>query len=735
EFSAMVRKDFPDMPLLIQSSDRTNKIDAKKLGAGFLDKRSPTLAQDFRKILNEVFYFGDYRVTNGKNPNVYKIKSLSSLVDTFTELPADVVVENIRNGQLCRWLRARTDIKLANGLSELNTVGADIETTKIQIIELIKKYRKWNHRGSITAYSPKYFKDYSNFSKIGGGSIGGKARGLAFIDKSLAAYFNVNKYPGINVSIPATLVLATDLFDSFINDNDLLEFAAKPDLTNQQVVDRFIQYNLPEETLEPIREFIQQIKVPLAVRSSSVLEDSLYQPFAGIYATIMLPNDHPDEDVRYNNLLYAVKCLYASTYFREPKSYIKNTNYHIEDEKMAVVIQEVVGKRRGDRFYPDFSGVARSYNYYPFGGSKAEEGVVSLATGLGKIIVDGGQSITYSPANPMVLPQYNTVDDYLKNSQHEMWAIQMGLDEFIDINNEEQYLTKVDLKTAEEDGVLLYTGSTYIPENHQIYDGISRYGPRVITFAHILKNNVFPLNDLIKDLLKIGEHAVGAPVEIEFSVTLGSDSPYPANFGFLQVRPCTGKGELIEVQFDRFTEASVFCQSDQILGNGEITDIKDILFVKPDKFDPAKTPLIANEIGEFNKKLKKKLSPYLLAGPGRWGSSESWLGIPVQWDQIDNAKVMIETSHSKMSPDPSQGSHFFHNITSLRIGYFTIPPKSKTSMIDWDWLRRQPFVEETDYVRHVRFDSGFMIKMDGRTGKGVILKPGIMGVMSRMFPI
>ncbi len=730
-----IRENKPEIPVLMQSSDQAKKEQAKSVKAGFLYKLSPTLIKDFRKLLLDRFYFGDLNFRDGGNKVIAKASNLDTLVKVIKEIPDDMLIKYLKNGDLVRWLRARTDIRLADRIAEIDFRRLPPEEVEEAISELVKNYRRWVRRGSITNYSPKLFKAISNFSRIGNGSIGGKARGLAFIDRSLAAYMDTERYKRIQVSIPTTLVLATEIFDKFIEKNNLLKTGLDRGLSNQQIVDEFVKHELPSEIMQPIRDFLKQVKVPLAVRSSSLLEDALYQPFAGIYATILLPNDHEDDEVRLNTLLYAVKCIYASTYFKNAKAFIRNTNYHTEDEKMAVIIQEVHGKPYEDRFYPDFSGVARSYNYYPFGGAKPEEGIVNLALGLGKTIVDGGMTINFSPSNPKVLPQFKSAKDMFDNSQKEFWALKLGIDEFLDIENEEQYMKQYPINEAEKDGVLNYTGSTYSVENDTVSDGIVRSGPRIVNFAHILKNEVFPLNSLIKDLLTLGEHAMGFPVEIEFSVTLNHERVYPVKFSVLQIRPCISKAEVVDFKFDDFVNTSKICQSDHVLGNGEITTIRDILYVKPDSFDPSKTPVIADEVGEFNKTFKDRDEPYLLIGPGRWGSSESWLGIPVEWNQIDQAKVIIEAAHDKMNPDPSQGSHFFHNITSLRIGYFTIPKRRDKSFIDWNWLKTQKSVEETSYLKHVKLDNNLMIKIDGRKGIGIILKPDVKGVMSRMFPI
>lgn len=550
----------------------------------------------------------------------------------------------------------------------------------------------------------------------------GKARGLAFLDRVLLHYFDPSIFPGVTVSIPRTVVIGTDVFDEFIRENDLLEFAVE-DHTDSHIINAFIKASLPPKILGDLRDFVTHVKVPLAVRSSSLLEDSLYQPFAGIYSTKMLPNDQFDDGARFLNLVNAIKFVYASTFFREAKSYIQNTPHRVEDEKMAVIVQTVVGRHHRNRFYPDFSGVGRSYNFYPAGGAKPEDGVANVAVGLGKTVVDGGVSLHFSPEYPAVLPQFASVKDMLNFSQKEFYAIAMNHVASVAFLEEDQYLVRLGLDAAEKDGVLQYLASTYSIANDQVYDGITQEGPRIVNFAHILKNEIFPLAKLLSTLLSLGQEAMGNPVEIEFAATFAAATIFPAQFSVLQIRPLVVHDELVPIDLDERKRESALCFSEKVLGNGRIENIRDIVFVKRDGFDMSQTPKIAQEIGKINKSLREEKRPYLLIGPGRWGSSDPWLGIPVKWNQISNAKVIVEAHLAGIFIDPSQGSHFFQNLTSLRIGYFTVPANAELGFVDWSWLDAAKAETQAQYIKHVRLNHPLVVQMDGRKGLGMVIKP------------
>ena len=722
-FVKAVLAEKPHLPVLLQSSDTGAERMSRDIGVTFISKNSPTLLRDLNGFLSTSFGFGDLVLTDERTAVETRIATINQLFTAIADLPDDVLAATLARGDLDRWLRARTEFALANSVHEFfSQVPQPISALGSKLRKIISDVRTASHRGSIVTYSRHFHGDYSQFSVIGGGSVGGKARGLAFMDRILAKYFDPGKFPGVSVAIPRTLVLGTDVFDDFIRENDLLP-AAVGDHSDSHIANLFIKASLPGRIVGDLRDFIENVKVPLAVRSSSLLEDSLYQPFAGIYATKMLPNDQTGDDIRFLNLVNAIKFVLASTFFRQANSYISSTPYRIEDEKMAVVIQPVVGKLHRDSFYPDFSGVARSYNYYPVGQANPEDGVVNIALGLGKTVVDGGGSLRFTPAFAGILPQFTSIKDMFKFSQREFYAIAMRHVASIAFLEEDQYLVKLGTDRAEADGVLQFLASTYSREDDAVYDGISRSGPRIITFAHILKNDIFPLAKILIDLLKLSSAAMNCAVEMEFAGILDAEHALPAQFSILQVRPMVVQDELVKVELDDRQHEVALCFSDRVLGNGVSQTIRDIVFVKPAVFDAARSPQIAVEVDRLNSRLREAGTPYLLIGPGRWGSTEPWLGIPVKWGQISGVKVMVEVSLPNMDVDPSQGSHFFQNMTSLGIGYFTVPMDRAHGFIDWPWLEAQVAADETGFLKHVRLPQPITVMIDGRKSRGVIFKP------------
>ncbi len=720
---ALARK--PHLPILLQSSDEGAEDLARGAGIPFLSKNSPTLLRDLRSYLSTSFGFGDLVLPGEGSFAEVRIANLNQLYSEAAQLPENTVQAALASGEIDRWLRVRTEFALANSVQDsfLHEPRSFVAAGK-RLKKMISASRADSRRGSIVPYSRFFHEEYSQFSLIGSGSIGGKARGLAFMDRILARYFDPGKFTGVTVSIPRTLVLGTDVFDDFMRENDLLPQAVM-DHSDSHMANLFIKAALPGKIVGDLRDFIRNVKVPLAVRSSSLLEDSLYQPFAGIYATKMLPNDQAGDDVRFLNLVNAIKFVYASTFFRQAKSYINSTPHRVEDEKMAVVIQPVVGQLHSDCFYPDFSGVARSYNYYPVGQAQPEDGVVNVALGLGKTVVDGGVSLRFTPAFAGILPQFTSVKDMFQFSQRDFYAIAMHHVASIAFLEEDQYLVKFGLDRAEKDGVLEYLASTYSRENDAVYDGLGFPGPRIVNFAHILKNEVFPLARIVADLLQLSSEAMNCAVEAEFAATLDPQNVFPAQFSILQIRPLVVQDELVQVDLDERQKESAFCFSDRVLGNGVSQTIRDIVFVKPSAFDAARSPEVAGEVDKLNSRLRAENAPYLLIGPGRWGSTDPWLGIPVKWSQISGVKVVVEASQPSMNVDPSQGSHFFQNMTSLRIGYFTVGMDRARGFIDWPWLEALPIADETPFLKHIRLAEPVSVMIDGRKSQGVILKPGV----------
>ncbi|MGB2986756.1 MAG: PEP/pyruvate-binding domain-containing protein [Phycisphaerae bacterium] len=569
-------------------------------------------------------------------------------------------------------------------------------------------------------FDRKFFDSDQDFTLIGSGALGGKAQGLAFIKGVLERDLPADTFSGIEVGVPRLTVITTDHFDRFMQRNDLRERAFS-DAPDDRIAHAFQSAELPVEIVGDLRGLIEKVHTPLAIRSSSLLEDALHHPFAGVYATKMIPNNQLDATTRFRKLVEAIKFVYASTFFKGAKSYMKAIGHGLENEKMAVIIQEVVGRRYGDRFYPTLSGVARSYNFYPTGRARPEHGVVNLALGLGKTIVDGGVSWTYSPAFPAVAPPYGSIGELLKQTQTVFWTVNMGKPPSYDPIHETEYLVRASLENAEADGTLRYVASTYIAASDRLNMGIGSPGPRAITFAPILDLPDIPLNNLAKTLLRISEQAAEAKVEIEFAMTLDPEQGLPARFGFLQVRPMMVSDEFVEVSAEEMAAENVLAASESVLGNGVINTLEDVVYVRPEEFEAKHTPEIAAEIEAMNVELVKAERPYLLIGFGRWGSSDPWLGIPVTWPQVSGAKVIVEATTPEMNVDPSQGAHFFHNITSLRVSYFSVHHAGEWE-IDWDWLGEQQRVAETRFVKHVRLPAPLRIKVDGRSSRGVILR-------------
>jgi hypothetical protein len=573
-------------------------------------------------------------------------------------------------------------------------------------------------RQSLAPFDRHFFTAQDRLTAIGRGSLGGKAQGLALMRDALERKLTLSFRPEIDVAIPTLTVITTEFFDLFMEQNGLWE-AALSDLRDDLLAIAFQKAELPAQLVGDLRALVLQVHAPLAVRSSSLLEDAMFEPFASVYATKMIPNNQAEADIRFRKLTEAIKFVYASTFFKSSKNYILATKNKTADEKMAVIIQEVVGLRHGLRFYPHLSGVARSFNFYPLGHAKPAEGVVDLALGLGKTIVDDGIAWSYSPAYPQANPPYNTLEDLLGQSQNEFWAINMGSPPEFDPIKETEYMAKFSLAEAEEDGVLRFLASTYRAQDDKIVYGISEKGPRVVDFAPILKFNLIPFNKMLTELLKLCQDMLETMVEVEFALTLDVDKGIPARFGFLQVRPMVVSEEKVDISLAELAGENVLLASESALGNGILDSIRDIVFVKPERFNVQHSEEIARQLERVNHRLATARRPYLLIGFGRWGTSDPQAGIPVNFGQISGAKVIAESALPETNLMLSQGSHFFHNITSFKVFYFSIGQDEKYG-IDWDWLHRQDVVGETEFIREARLRSPLRIKVDGRTSRGVI---------------
>jgi len=574
------------------------------------------------------------------------------------------------------------------------------------------------HEITVPAFD-RYGDDLSRITRIGDGGVGGKAAGLARAEPILDGA-RLPEQPELKWQVPRLVILCIDLFVDFLRQNRLEDVVADESLDDEEIALAFQRSVFPAEHTGDLRALSQSLRTPLAVRSSSLLEDAIYRPFAGVYATKMIPNNQPGEDTRFRRLVEAIKYVYASTYFSAARRYRRSIAVDDDQEQMAVIVQEIAGRRYRDRFYPQISGVARSFNYYPFEPAKPQDGVVNLALGLGKTIVDGGVTYTYSPAHPKLPPPHGSVGDLLDDSQTRFWAVNMGPPPEYDPIRETEYLVDNSFTVAESDECLDWLVSTYDAGSDRLVPGTYKRGPRVLNFAPILQEEEAPLNDLIRRVLDCCEEALHAPVEVEFAANFGPERGH-IDLAFLQVRPMVVSTDEVDVTDDDRSSPDLLVYSERVLGNGESHDLRDIVYVKADEFDPAQTRAVAREVAQMNAALVERGTPYLLVGFGRWGSSDPWLGVPVQWSDIAGARAIVEATISGMTPDFSQGSHFFHNLSSFEVSYFFLRHTSD-HRIDWDWLARLPSVAETRFVRHVRAPAPLTLKVDGRSGRGIIVR-------------
>lgn len=720
EFTRMIRAEQPYLPVLLQSSDEWVAGAAADLHAAFLNKRSRTLFRDMRNFILNNLGFGDFVFTLPDGTEVDRAADLRAFEEALARVPEESILFHARNNHFSNWLMARTEFELASRIRPRKVSDfASIEDVRRYLISTLAEFREKSRAGVVTRFSPGTFDASSRFTRIGGGSIGGKARGLAFINALIRRHNLHNRFEGVRIAVPTSAVLGTEVFDAFIEENRLHRLLSE-DVPDEEVVRICRSARMPGGVLRDLAAFLRLVRFPLAVRSSSLLEDSHDRPFAGIYETYMIPNNHPDLDVRLDQMFDAIKLVYASTWRRAAKRYLEATGRQPEEEKMGVILQEIVGSAFGDRFYPTFSGVARSYNFYPTPEMSPQDGVAAVALGLGKTVVEGGACLLFSPTHPHILPQYPTTQDLLAHSQREFFALNLTPDGTLPVSLADANLVRLGLDVAEQDGTLAPLGSVYSPENDMVYDGIFRSGPRLVTFAHVLKAGLFPLADALRLLLDLAGNSMGCPVEIEFAVDMTTK---PMEFGFLQVRPIISDEESDAVRVGSVTPDEAICFSTQSLGHGRMGDLSDIVYVKPEQFDSAHTTQIAAEVARINESLRQAERACVLIGPGRWGTADRWLGIPVTWEQISSARVIVETTLQNFVVTPSQGTHFFQNLTSLRVGYLTVDPATDGGFIDWSWLDRQPSVTETEHLRHVRLARPLAVRLDGRTRRGAIFKP------------
>ena len=717
---AELRKRDPFLPLILESAESENALHAKAYNADFIDKNSKKMAVDLREVVKQRFGFGDFIFRDPQtHQEVMRANNLKEMQSAILTVPAESLLYHITRNHVSRWLRSRAMFPAAEFVKQLSWEELqDIDAHRRAIFEAIVDYRRMKNQGVVAVFRRDRFDRYSNFARIGEGSLGGKGRGLAFIDNIVKHHPELNQFDNATVMIPKTVVLCTDLFEEFMDHNNLYQLALS-DADDAVILDAFRRATLPASLEGDILTFIEATSSPIAVRSSSLLEDSHYQPFAGIYNTYMVPlldNRHR----MLHMLCDAIKGVYASVFFKDSKAYMQATRNVIDQEKMAVILQEVVGRQYGDRYYPSISGVGRSLNYYPIGDELAEEGIVSLALGLGKYIVDGGQTLRICPHHPGKVLQMSDTEMALRETQTRFYALDLkNMGENFSVNDAFNLL-KFSVREADKDGALQYLASTYNPTDQVIYPGVYPEGRKIISFVGVLEHDVVPLPHLLREVLHLGQEAMRRPVEIEFAVEVDA-ATRSCVFYLLQIRPMVDVKSDVHIDLSEIRTENILLQSDNALGHGQMDDIADVVYVKTDGYNAGNNPLIAEEISRINAKFLDKGEHYVLVGPGRWGSSDSWLGIPVKWPNISAARIIVEAGLTNYRVDPSQGTHFFQNLTSFGVGYFTINDFNGDGIYNRALLDALPAVEETAHVRHVRFPKPLTIKLDGKKKLGYVL--------------
>lgn len=724
KFGQYVRKTGKIIPFILESSESANEVYAHELGASFIDKNSKSYPQDLRKKIMQRFGFGDFVILNPKTKEeIMRIKDLKDLQKKVFQIPDDSLVYHLSRNHFSRFFYSRAMFPPAEVLKNVDVSDyKDMDEARKLIFDLIVQYRRMKNSGVVAIYKKERFDEYSNFARIGDGSLGGKGRGLAFIGAMIKRYPKLEQ-ENFAVNIPKTVVICTDIFDEFMETNELYPIVLS-DTDNDTILKYFLRASLPSRLIEDLMAFSEVVKGPIAIRSSSLLEDSHYQPFAGIYSTYMIPKQE-DKYEMLRSLSDAIKAVYASVFYQDSKAYMTATSNLIDQEKMAIVLQEVVGTQYGDHYYPTISGVARSLNFYPIGNEKAEDGIANIALGLGKYIVDGGLTLRFSPRHPHNILQMSSTDFALRETQTRFYALDLNPENIVDkFSVDDAFnLKKLTLKEADADGSLKFITSTYDPYDMIIRDGYYPGGRKILSFVNVLQHDVFPLASTLDQLLQIGQKEMGRPVEIEFAINMNKQDPRKASFFLLQIRPIVDNKEVMNEDLSVIQPEDTILSSSSVLGHGIINDVHDVIYVKTGAFNAANNQLIAYEIEKMNRQFTGSDKNYVLVGPGRWGSSDPWLGIPVKWPHISNAKVIVECGLENYRVDPSQGTHFFQNLTSFGVGYFTINPFKGDGWFDESFLNQMPAIEETEYLRHVRLESPMIIKMDGKRSLGVVMKP------------
>jgi CheY-like chemotaxis protein len=724
ELCKVVMADDDKVPFLLQSSNSDHRKRAEELGAGFIHKYSKSLSLELRNFIIQNLAFGPFVFRNPDTLEPIAIATdLQSLQQRLLTIPDKTLEYHATRNHFSKWLNARALFPVAQMFKYIRKEDfATMDEMRRFLYIAISSFRLGKGRGVIAKFDKSSFDEYQIFSRIGEGSIGGKARGLAFINRIIKNYKLFSKFPDVLITIPRTVVLSTDIFDEFMDHNNLYSVALS-DMTDDEILNRFINAELPGRVYQDFYAFLAVSRShPIAVRSSSKLEDSHYQPFAGVYSTYMIPR-LPDNKDMVKMLSDAIKEVYASVFYKASKAYMTATSNVIDEEKMGIILQEVCGSRHGEIFYPTLSGVARSINYYPIGSEKAEDGIVNVAFGLGKLIVEGGLSLRFCPRMPKKILQLSSPEEALRDTQKEFRALDLNIDSFVPSTDDGVNIMKIDIKDANNDGAMKYVASTYDLTNNILRDGIIYQGKRVITFASILQHKSFPLAEILTTLLELGQKEMNNPIEIEFAANLETPAGTPKIFNFLQIRPIVHSDETYNINLDNVRVEETIVYSDSALGNGLFKGIHDLVYIKPGSFNPAQNKNISVIIENLNAECVKQGISYVLIGPGRWGSTDPWLGIPVKWQQISAARIIIESGLKNYRIDPSQGTHFFQNLTSFRVGYFTVNPYINEGYYDVDYLDSLDVIYEDEFIRHVRFEKALEIMIDGKLHKGAILKP------------
>lgn len=719
-----IKSKKPYIPLILQSSDPKNKKYAKELKVGFFDKNEPDLLLKLKSFLRRYLGFGPFIFIDPTTKNeIFRAKNYKDIQKVIYKISDDSLKYHLERNHLSRWLNTRALFSIGNFLKSYTIENFEnLDDIRHFIDNKIRDYRSDETRGIISEFNDETYDEYINFARIGQGMLGGKARGIAFLDKLITDEHFI-KLENVNISIPRTVALTNNIFDEFMTQNDLYDFALNKEYTDDEILKKFIEAEFPQKYIKHLRKFIETSNKHLAVRSSSLLEDSTFQPFAGVYSTYMIPNLN-STDKTLELLLKAIKAVYASVYYKNSKAYMEATDHIIEEERMGIVIQEICGEQHNDRFYPIISGVARSINLYPVANEKPEDGIVNIAFGLGKQIVEGETSLRFSPKNANKILQLTDVKTTLRLTQKHFYALKLDHSN-LDIKVDDSFtLQKFSLRHAQKDGTLTYIASTYDIATGNLYDGAHYEGLKVITFNNILKHKMFPFAEIISKVLEIGKKAMNNDVEIEFAVNFNFKKSKTVEFKLLQIRPIPIEKENFHINIEKINQQETILISELALGNDIVKDVYDIIYVKTKNYSSTNNPKIAEIIGKKNEEFHKQQKNYFLIGPGRWGSHDKWLGIPVVWSQISKARIIVEAGLDNYRIEPSQGTHFFHNLTSFNVGYFTVNPYINDGFYDVDFLDSQKAVYEDEFIRHIHFDKPIIAVIDGKERRGIIFKPG-----------